>query len=144
MPLMIDTNVLLNSINENSPFYVECRKLVSEAIEDRQRLFLTWGIVYEFLRVSTHPRVFLTPLTAKSSRQFLEDFISAGEVEILSETERHFEIIGDILNTLKNSKGSIFHDIHTAALMKEHSIKRIATLDSDFQQFRFLEIVTPS
>ena len=35
------------------------------------------------------------------------------------------------------------HDLHTAVLMREHSISRICTPDQDFRQFPFLDVVDP-
>jgi len=35
------------------------------------------------------------------------------------------------------------HDLRTAALMREHGIKRIYTRDTDFHRFPFLEPIDP-
>jgi predicted nucleic acid-binding protein len=34
-------------------------------------------------------------------------------------------------------------DIHTAALMREHGIRRIASADQDFARFAGLEVINP-
>jgi predicted nucleic acid-binding protein len=39
--------------------------------------------------------------------------------------------------------GNIFHDAHTAILMREHGIRRICTRDVGFRQFSYLEVVDP-
>jgi predicted nucleic acid-binding protein len=35
------------------------------------------------------------------------------------------------------------HDLHTAAVMKEHGIAEIRTTDTDFRKFAFLRVVDP-
>jgi len=39
--------------------------------------------------------------------------------------------------------GNLFHDAHTAILMREHGVARICTRDADFNQFPFLEVIDP-
>jgi len=38
--------------------------------------------------------------------------------------------------------GNLYHDAHTAALMREHGIRPIVTRDT-FHRFGFLEVVDP-
>jgi predicted nucleic acid-binding protein len=58
------------------------------------------------------------------------------------ETERHQRVPSASLAE-EGGEGNLFHDVHTAALMREHGIKRIVTRDTDFQRFPFLEVVDP-
>jgi predicted nucleic acid-binding protein len=39
--------------------------------------------------------------------------------------------------------GNLVHDAHTAALMREHGIRRIYTRDTDFHRFPFVEPIDP-
>ena len=50
---VIDTNVLLYSINEDSQYQDPCLRFLEELRNDPSPSFLTWSICYEFLRVST-------------------------------------------------------------------------------------------
>ena len=43
----------------------------------------------------------------------------------------------------RHLEGNLMHDAHTAALMREHGIRRIYTRDTDFHRFPFLEPVDP-
>ena len=40
-------------------------------------------------------------------------------------------------------RGNIVHDLHTAALMREHGIRDIYTRDSDFSRFPFVKVIDP-
>jgi predicted nucleic acid-binding protein len=44
---------------------------------------------------------------------------------------------------LPHLAGNLFHDAHTAILMREHGIGRICSRDTDFNQFPFLEVIDP-
>ena len=54
--LVFDTNVLVYAADADSPFHAPCRDRVSRARLDASPAFVTWGICYEFLRVTTHAR----------------------------------------------------------------------------------------
>jgi predicted nucleic acid-binding protein len=83
-------------------------------------------------------------LSAAQAKDFLGSFIEEAQVEILQETRLHLGELSSLLKVQRNSRGSIFHDIHTIVLMREHGIKRIATFDSHFNQFRDIEVLMPA
>lgn len=105
--------------------------------------YLTWGICYEFLRVSTHPKVFRKPWTAANAWKFINAVLAAPAAAMLIEGERHAEGLRRTLAELPHLRGNILHDAHTAALMREHGIGRIVTRDTDFHRFPFVEVVDP-
>ena len=101
------------------------------------------GVLYEYVRVVTHPRVLEEPLTAAEAWRFVNALRSSPSLEILVETDRHADVLASILESMPNVAGTILHDVHTAALMKEHGVSRIATRDTDFHRFPFLEPFDP-
>ncbi|HLB37757.1 MAG TPA: PIN domain-containing protein [Gemmatimonadales bacterium] len=105
--------------------------------------FLTWGIVYEFLRVTTHPAVFATPLDLPTARAWVATVLASPRAGLLVETDRHAEVLEELARLHPRLAGSLLHDLHTAALMKEHGIPEIRTADTDFHQFPFLRVVNP-
>jgi predicted nucleic acid-binding protein len=48
-----------------------------------------------------------------------------------------------VVAELSHPAGNLFHDIHTATLMREHGVREIITADTDFLQFRFLTVSNP-
>ncbi|MGD8817726.1 MAG: PIN domain-containing protein, partial [Acidobacteriota bacterium] len=105
--------------------------------------YLTWGIVYEFLRVSTHPRVFERPWDLEHALAFVTAVLAAPGLRLLVPTDRHAEVLASVVRDLPHLSGNLIHDAHTATLMREHGIKRIYTRDADFHRFPFLETVDP-
>jgi len=140
----VDTNIFIYAADESSPFHNSCRAKV----EDWRRLttpwYSTWGILYEFLRVTTHPRVFRKPWTALKAWEFLEAILASPSFGLLVPSSKHAEIAAEVLRSSKNLCGNVLYDAHTAILMREHGIKRIYTRDTDFHRFPFLEPIDPA
>jgi predicted nucleic acid-binding protein len=62
---------------------------------------------------------------------------------VLVATLRHADVASEVLAEMPHISGNIVHDAHAAILMREHGIGRICTRDTDFHQFRFLEVIDP-
>lgn len=105
--------------------------------------FTTWGVLYEFLRVTTHPRVMRQPWSALEACKFVTALLASPGLSILVETHRHADVAALVLSELPQLAGNLLHDAHTAILMREHGIARICTYDADFKRFRFLDVVDP-
>jgi len=105
---------------------------------------ITWGIIYEFLRVSTHPRVLRNPWPAGRAWSFVEAVLASPSLGILIPTDRHALVVSGIFEENPHVRGNLMLDFQTAVLMKEHGIKRIYTRDTDFHRFSFLEPIDPA
>jgi predicted nucleic acid-binding protein len=104
---------------------------------------VTWGVLYAFLRVTTHPRVFRSPWTASQAWGFIEALIASPFLGILTATERHADVVSEVIRELPHLSGNLMHDAKTATLMREHGIRRIYTRDTDFHRFPFVEPIDP-
>ena len=140
---LVDTNALVYAADESSPFHSRCYELLEKWRRQVPAWYLSWGIIYEFLRVSTHPRVFRNPWPGKQAWSFIEAILAVPSLGILLPTDRHALVVSEILEKNPYVSGNLMHDLHTAALMKEHGIKRIYTRDTDFHRFSFLEPIDP-
>jgi predicted nucleic acid-binding protein len=105
--------------------------------------YMTWGILYEFLRVITHPRVFRKPWSIIKAWGYVEAVLSSKSLGILIAGERHAAVAAEVIKSLPSLSGNLLYDAQTAVLMREHGIKRIYTRDTDFNRFPFLEPVDP-
>ena len=141
--VVIDTNVLLNAADASSDHHTPCRRLLEDARASTAPWFLTWGIVYEFLRVATHPRVYARPRSAAEAYAFVDALLRSPNVRLLNPTESHTEALAGCLADVPEARGNLLHDLHTAALMREHGISRIVTRDRDFHRFPFLNVIDP-
>src|SRR5262249_46687013 len=105
--------------------------------------FTTRPILYEFLRVTTHPRVMRRPWSAARAWDFVTALLASPGLSVLVATLRHAEVAAEIIADVPHLAGNIVHDAHTAVLMREHGVKTICTRDTDFHRFSFLAVLDP-
>ena len=140
---VVDTNILVYALNKASEEHAVCTRLLEGWRAMPSAWYSTWNVLYEFLRVTTHPRVFTAPIEARTAWEFLESLIAAPGFSLLVEGPRHAEVAQVTLKEVKGIRGNILYDAHTAILMREHGIRRIYTRDTDFHRFPFLEVIDP-
>ena len=140
---MVDTNLLIYAADSDSPEHAKCRELLLGWRIQTSPWYVTWGIMYEFLRVTTHRNVFRKPFTLSQAWSFLETVLASPSLDILAETERHATVAAEILDQVPSISGDLLFDVHTAVLMREHGLKTIYTHDADFNRFPFLEVIDP-
>jgi len=140
---VIDTNVMLYAANSDAPEHGRAREFLSEIGRTRDAWYVTDGILYEFLRVSTHAKVFPRPLAWHEALGFLRPVIDADNVHVLRADDAHWPLLGEVLAELTHPSGNLFFDVRTVVLMREHGVRRIYTTDTDFLQFAGIEVVNP-
>lgn len=140
---VVDTNVLVYGANRRSPFHATCHDFLEDCKSRAPAWYLTWGIIYEFLRVVTHPKVLGRPWTAVEAWNFVEVLRASPSLGILVATDRHAQVAAAVLREIPHLSGNLIHDAHTAMLMREHGILRIVTRDTDFHRFPFIEPIDP-
>lgn len=142
--IAVDTNVLVYAADRDSPFHGACRKWLESQRAAPGAWYTTWSILYEFLRVTTHPRVMRRPWTSGEAWRFVIALLASPGLEVLVETERHPAVAGEVIGELPFLSGNLVHDAHTAILLREHGVARICTRDADFNRFPFLEVIDPA
>jgi toxin-antitoxin system PIN domain toxin len=141
--LAVDTNVLVYAADADSPFHRPCRDWLERQRSRPDAWYTSWPILYEFLRVTTHPRVMRRPWRAAAAWKFVTALLASPGLAVLIPTQRHADVATEVLMELPHLAGNLVHDAHTAILMREHGVRRICTRDTDFNQFPFLEVIDP-
>lgn len=140
---VVDTNILVYAADTSAPEHPRCRALLEGWRRRKGAWYLTWGICYEFLRVATHARVFRSPWSADRALDFLVAIWASPGLGMLVPTERHGEVLTEVVKDVPFLAGNLVHDATTAVLMREHGIRRICTRDTDYHRFPFLEPIDP-
>ena len=140
---VVDTNVLIYAADRDSAHHEPCRARLERWRRQTSPWYLTWSICYEFLRVTTHARVFRKPWSAADAWRFLDAVLAAPAVGVLVAGEQHAAALAQVIADLPHLRGNVLHDAHTAVLMREHGIERIWTRDTDFHRFPFLTVMDP-
>jgi hypothetical protein len=140
---VVDTNLLIYAAIRQFIEHGRANKLLAEWRSSAEEWYITWSIAYEFLRVVTHRSALLHPLTFAEAWSFIGSLRSSPSFGVLVETEHHAEVVRDLMREYPRMSGNRLHDLHIAALMREHGVVEIRTADVSFHEFKFLRVVNP-
>jgi predicted nucleic acid-binding protein len=132
--LLLDTNVLIYSIDEDSRFFEKARSIFSKQLE----LFTTSKNISEFLSVVT--RIPKNPLSLKDALIVVEDFTSS--VNILYPDEKSFSVFKKMLKKYQPT-GLQIHDYEILSIGLANNIFNIATFnEKDFMRVNEIKLFT--
>lgn len=140
---VVDTNILIYAINGRDPDHAPCARVLQSLVDGAMPWYTTWGIIYEFLRLVTHPRVLPSPLTVAKGWEVVERMMREGGLRVLSTTPAHARVLAELLAAMPELRGNVMHDVETVAVMREHGLSRIVTRDADFHRFEGIEVIDP-
>ena len=138
-----DTNILLYAAIRQFPEHAKAARLLERCRTGQENCFVTWNVVYEFLRVSTHAAVFQKPLSLGLALEFIDGLTESVSLAVLGETQQHDRVLHDLASRYPRVSANLVHDFHTAALLYEHGVGTLYTADTDFLQFDFLKVIDP-
>jgi hypothetical protein len=140
----VDTNILVYGHFDGYPQHPAARQFCGRLLGGGADWCLGWQIVYEYVRVVTHPAVHTRPLSIAEALADLDPYLSSETVHVLGHTPQHRPVLESVARELRNARGNFVHDVHYAALLREHGVSRIYTADTDFKKFDFLEVIDPT
>lgn len=143
-PFALDTNILIYAHFQQYEQHLKARAFIDFHASENTPVYLSWQICYEYIRIVTHPRIFVFPLTVQQAVKDLEPYLNQPFCQILGEQEGHIDTILKISKDAPFAKGNFIHDCHYAAVLKENGIKTIVTADMDFMKFKFLQVINPT
>lgn len=131
--MILDANLLLYARNCADPRHPAAREVLSEALNGPRRVGLPWQSLTAFLRISTHPRLFDSPLTPQEAATQVEQWLAAPPAWVPRPTDRHADVLLGLVRGLRIT-GALISDAHLAALALEHGVALWST-DADFARF---------
>lgn len=134
---------MVYAADNHSPHHAVSRDWLAKRRAKPDVWYVTWGIVYEFLRVTTHPKVMRRPWHSVAAWGFVKALLASPSLALLVPTPRYADVAEQVLEELPEMRGNLVHDMHTAILMREHGIRQICTRDADFHRFPFVEVIDP-
>lgn len=139
--MIVDANVLLYAVDNQSHFHAIARSWLDEAMNGVERVGLPWASLMAFQRIITHPRVTANPLASEEAWGYITDWLDADLAWVPTPGSRHRNILGRLL-TGGDLRGNLVTDAHLAALAIEHGTS-ICSFDSDFARFDGLHWINP-
>ena len=136
---VLDLNVLLYAVNADGPHHQAARAWLERLLSEDETVGLPWVVLLGFLRISTHPRVFATPLEPAQAIAVAESWLERPCVELLSPGSGHWELLRELL-LASGTAADLTTDAHLAVLAIERGAELHST-DTDFARFGSLRWV---
>jgi hypothetical protein len=131
--ILVDVNLLLYAYDSTSRFHEQAKPWWEHTLSQPAPVGLPWATLLAFLRIATNPRVLTSPMDIAEASEHVESWIARPMVHIVQPTERHWEILQDLLVSTR-SRANHVPDAHLAALAIEHGAT-LQTTDRDFARF---------
>lgn len=142
MSYAIDVNILLYASDSSSPLNAAAADFLASCIRGDDLLCLGWPTVMGYLRMSTHPAIFKSPLSQAEAERNIDSLLGLPHVRVLSEQDGFWEAYRTVAGALP-VRGNLVPDAHLAALLRQHGVRIIYTHDRDFRKFGFLKVIDP-
>jgi hypothetical protein len=142
--ILLDANILLYAHIRDYPQHNRIRAWLDERLSGEERVGIPWASILAFLRICTNRRIFPLAHTIAQAWEQMGEWLSLPNVWIPLLTERHGEILRDVLLG-SGAEGELVPDADLAALAIEHGLT-ICSTDSDFARFpmaRWLDPLKP-
>ena len=114
---------------------------MEERLSGTETFALAWVVLLAFIRLTTSPRVFQSPLSTSEALDLVDSWLAQPCVTVVHPTSRHAPVLRDLLEPL-GTAGNLTTDAHLAALTIEHGAELCST-DRDFSRFSGLRWADP-
>jgi toxin-antitoxin system PIN domain toxin len=139
--ILIDTNVLLTAASTRAERHERAQQWLDERLSSGMRVGMPWHSLLGFVRLITNRSVSDTKITVPDSWQTVRAWLSLPNVWIPQPTERHADIIGDLIASANVGTRDVM-DLHLAALAIEHGLT-LCSADTGFVRFKALQWMNP-
>ena len=139
--MLVDANVLLYAIDEDSPNHQRAREWLETALNGSRRVGIPWASLIAFVRISTHARALREPLSPAEAWQFVEEWLDAPATWVPVPGRGYRDILGRLVRDL-DLRGNLVSDAGLAAICIEHGLQMVSA-DSDFARFTEINWLNP-
>lgn len=138
---LVDANLLLFAYNPAAPEHDRAARWLEDAFWDDEPVAASWTTLLAFIRLTTSPKVFARPYTAKEATAVVDAWLTEAGLAVVDPTERHWAVLRDLIDDA-GARGNLVSDVHLAALALEYGAT-LFTDDSDFRRFKGLKVEMP-
>jgi toxin-antitoxin system PIN domain toxin len=131
--ILPDINLLVYAYNRHAPHHAEARAWWEGLLNGSQTVGLPWAVVCGFVRLMTHPAVFVPPLAPERTLHHVRAWFDRPVVEVLDPGPRHLEIFERLLRAV-GVAADLTTDAHLASIAIEHQYE-LHSNDADFARF---------
>ncbi len=140
--VLCDVNVLVYAHREDAPRHAICREWLEATINGDDAYGVSDLVLSGFIRVVTHPKVFVKPTPLADALAFAALLREQPNAVPVAPGPRHWEIF-QRLCTASEVRGNLVPDAYLAALAIESGCEWVTT-DRDFARFDGLRTRAPA
>lgn len=142
MSCSLDANVLLYASDRSSERHEAARKFLESCAAGPELLYLAWPVLMSYLRVATHSRIFVVPLTPEEAVGNVTALLAMPHIRAVSELDGFADAYQHVTSELV-VRGNLVPDAHLAAILFQHGIRTLYSSDRDFRKFTTLDVRDP-
>lgn len=131
--ILPDVNLLVYAYNEAAPLHAAARAWWEGLVGRGRPVALSWAVIFGFVRLTTHPEVFVDPLRPDEALDRVASWLERPEIRIVEPGPRHLVIVRELF-AATGVAASLTTDTHLAALAIEHQCQ-LHSNDADFGRF---------
>jgi toxin-antitoxin system PIN domain toxin len=139
--IVVDANLLIYAVNQDAPLHGPAKAWLEQVLSGRETVGLPWDVLLAFLRLTTRPGLFRSPLSVDAALDLIASWLERESVTLIHPGPRHYQVLRDILTEL-GTGGNLTSDAHLAAISIEYGA-RLCSLDGDFARFTRLDWRNP-
>lgn len=141
-PVLFDTNILVASLDLDSPNFETAQKLHNQVEEGEIQGVIAQQNLVELLAITTDPKRVRTPLPPDTATEEVEKYLSS-KFQLISPKEDTIFIFTSLLGK-KGVKGQKVFDVYLLATMLSNGIKDIYTINvKDFTGYAEIKVKNP-
>ena len=138
----VDTDLLALAINRWAPEHARASRVLEDLVNGDAPWALPWSVAGEFLERVTHPHAVVRPLRAEEACAFLELLLASPVVHPLAPTPRHLAALREVA-AMAGGESGLPPRAETAALLREHGVRELLSLDPAMRRYPFLSVIDP-
>jgi uncharacterized protein len=139
--ILPDVNLLLYACDQSSPFHPQAAEWFETIMNDSSPVILLPTVVFGFVRISTHPRIFTNPLSVAEASAHVQSWLARKQVRL------HDMLPDDVAMALSllesaGTAGNLTTDAQIAAVALRLDAE-VHTADLDFGRFAGVRFKNP-
>lgn len=142
MSFAIDVNVLLYASDAGSARHSSALRFLEGCASGHEVFCVAWTTLMSYLRIATHPSVFGQPLSPADAHDNVTALLELPHLRVLSEEEGFWDIYREVTRRVP-TRGNLVPDAHLVALLRQHGVRKLYTVDRDFLKFDGLDVEDP-
>src|ERR1700716_4455339 len=94
---LLDVNLLIYAVNEDAPLHKKAKLWLEGAFSRTETVALSWNVLLAFLRVTTRPGLFRTPLSVEAAFEVIDAWLDQPPVVVLQPGPGHLRLLKNLL-----------------------------------------------